>query len=63
MARDEPRETRLLKRGDFLKPANVVQAGTPAVLHPLPANADSSRLTLAKWLTGHQFAHNRAFAS
>jgi mono/diheme cytochrome c family protein len=50
MARDEPRETRLLKRGDFLKPANVVQAGTPAVLHALPANADSSRLTLAKWL-------------
>jgi mono/diheme cytochrome c family protein len=50
MARDEPRETRLLKRGDFLKPGNPVQAGTPAFLHPLPANADSSRLTLARWL-------------
>ncbi len=51
MARDEPRETRLLKRGDFLKPGNPVQAGTPAFLHPLPANADGSRLTLARWLT------------
>jgi mono/diheme cytochrome c family protein len=49
-ARDEMRETRLLKRGDFLKPGNVVQSGTPAFLHPLPPNADSSRLTLANWL-------------
>jgi mono/diheme cytochrome c family protein len=50
MARDEPRETRLLKRGDFLKPGNPVQADTPAFLHPLPPNADDSRLTLAHWL-------------
>jgi mono/diheme cytochrome c family protein len=50
MARDEPRETRLLKRGDFLKPGNPVQAGTPAFLHPLPTEADNSRLTLAHWL-------------
>ena len=50
MARDEPRDTRLLKRGDFLKPGNSVQAGTPAFLHPLPPNADGSRLTLAAWL-------------
>lgn len=50
MARDEPRETRLLKRGDFLKPGNPVQAGTPAFLHPLPPNASRSRLTLAHWL-------------
>jgi hypothetical protein len=50
MARDEPRETRLLKRGDFLKPGNPVQAGVPAFLHPLPPNAEGSRLTLAHWL-------------
>jgi mono/diheme cytochrome c family protein len=50
MAREEPRETRLLKRGDFLKPGNVVEPSTPAFLHPLPPNADGSRLTLAKWL-------------
>jgi mono/diheme cytochrome c family protein len=50
MAREEPRETHLLKRGDFLKPANVVETGVPAFLHPLPPDADNSRLTLAKWL-------------
>ena len=50
MARDDLRETRLLKRGDFLKPANVVQSGTPAFLHPLAPNADGSRLTFANWL-------------
>ncbi|HEX5221342.1 MAG TPA: DUF1553 domain-containing protein, partial [Verrucomicrobiae bacterium] len=53
-ARDEPRETRLLKRGDFLKPGNAVEFGTPAVLHALPKDADGSRLTLAKWLTDKQ---------
>ena len=53
-ARAEPRETRLLKRGEFLKPANVVQTGVPGFLHQLPANADGSRLTLAKWLTDTQ---------
>ena len=50
LARDEMRETRLLKRGDFLKPANEVKAGVPGFLHPLPPDADGSRLTLAKWL-------------
>ncbi len=50
MARDDMRETRLLKRGDFLKPGNAVQSGTPAFLHSLPPNADGSRLTLANWL-------------
>jgi mono/diheme cytochrome c family protein len=50
MARDEPRETHLLKRGDFLKPGNPVEAGTPAFLHSLPPNADGSRLVLAHWL-------------
>lgn len=49
-ARDEMRSTRLLKRGDFLKPANEVKPGVPAFLHALPADADGSRLTLAKWL-------------
>jgi len=50
MERDEPRETHLLKRGDFLKPGQTVEAGVPAILHPLPPDADGSRLTLAKWL-------------
>ena len=49
-AREELRETHLLKRGDFLKPGNAVQFGTPAFLHALPKNSDGSRLTLARWL-------------
>ena len=48
--REEPRMTSVLKRGDFLKPDNRVTAGVPAVLNPLPKNADGSRLTFAKWL-------------
>lgn len=50
-ARDEPRMTAILRRGDWLKPSKPVDAGAPAFLHPLPANADESRLTFAKWVT------------
>jgi len=50
MPREEPRQTSILKRGDWLKPVRPVTTGVPAFLHPLPANADSSRLTLARWL-------------
>ncbi len=48
--REQPRMTTILKRGDFLKPGDQVATGVPAVLNPLPKNADSSRLTFAKWL-------------
>jgi hypothetical protein len=49
--RDEPRETHVLRRGDFLKPGKRVAAGTPAFLHPLAdAAAPGNRLTLARWL-------------
>ncbi len=48
--RDEPRMTSVLKRGDFLSPADKVSAGVPAVLNPLPKNSDGTRLTFAKWL-------------
>ena len=34
----------------FVAPGARVTAGTPAFLHQLPAGADGSRLTLAKWL-------------
>ena len=49
-ARDETRDTRLLKRGDWLKPGPPIMAGVPSMLHPLPADAPPTRLTLAKWL-------------
>jgi hypothetical protein len=48
-ARERPRQTYLLARGDFLKPTRPVAPGTPAFLHPL-AVTHPSRLTLARWL-------------
>jgi len=47
---EELRTTHMLRRGDWLKAGEQVTAGVPAFLHPLPADADGSRLTLAKWL-------------
>jgi mono/diheme cytochrome c family protein len=49
-SRQEPRETHILTRGDFLKPAKVVGPGVPAFLHPLPKEAPPTRLTFARWL-------------
>ena len=49
-SREEPRDTRVLRRGDWLKPATPVKAGVPSFLHSLPENADSTRLTFAKWM-------------
>ncbi|HEY2837848.1 MAG TPA: PSD1 and planctomycete cytochrome C domain-containing protein, partial [Pirellulales bacterium] len=50
LERETPRETNLLKRGDFLKPDHKVQPGVPSFLHPLPENAPPTRLTFARWL-------------
>ncbi len=49
------RETHLLTRGDFLHPAQLVQPGVPAFLHPLPhddswQNGQPTRLTFGRWL-------------
>ncbi|HMF13353.1 MAG TPA: DUF1553 domain-containing protein, partial [Gemmataceae bacterium] len=49
--REEPRETHVLKRGDWLKQGKTVTAGVPAFLHALAdEKAPGNRLTLAKWL-------------
>lgn len=53
-ARETPRETSVLRRGDFLKPVKPVTAGVPAILHPLPADAPPTRLTFARWLVDRQ---------
>ncbi|XZE53795.1 PSD1 and planctomycete cytochrome C domain-containing protein [Planctomycetaceae bacterium SH139] len=54
VARQQPRETFILKRGDFLSPTRSVQPGVPAVLNPLPETGDTGgprdRLALAEWL-------------
>jgi hypothetical protein len=50
-----PRETHVLIRGEYDKPADKVEAGTPAVFPPLPEDAPRNRLGLAQWLVsrGH----------
>jgi Protein of unknown function (DUF1553)/Protein of unknown function (DUF1549) len=49
--REQPRQTHVLKRGDWLKPGKRVTPGVPAFLHPLAdPQAPGNRLTLAKWL-------------
>ncbi len=47
---DKPRETFILRRGDYRNKTDKVDPNTPAVLPPLPAGAPRNRLTLAKWL-------------
>jgi hypothetical protein len=49
-AQQQPRDTHVLKRGDFLKPGATVTPGVPAFLHPLPKDAPLNRLTFARWL-------------
>jgi hypothetical protein len=49
-SREDPRETHMLARGDFLKPGRTVTPGVPAFLHALPNDAPPDRLAFAKWL-------------
>lgn len=46
----DPRRTSLLKRGEWDQPEAVVPPGTPAALHPFPADAPRDRLGFARWL-------------
>ena len=63
IGRAQPRQTHVLKRGDWLKPTVVVTPGVPAFLHPMDEQdlgsdlvgsgdhpAAGSRLSLARWL-------------
>jgi hypothetical protein len=45
-----PRETYVLERGEYDKPAERVTAAVPQVLHSLPNDASPNRLDLARWL-------------
>jgi len=47
---DTMRESFLLNRGDYDKPGEKVTPGVPAILPPLPKDAPTNRLGLAKWL-------------
>jgi mono/diheme cytochrome c family protein len=44
------RRTHLLDRGEWDRPGEAVAAGTPAALHPFPADAPRDRLGVARWL-------------
>jgi hypothetical protein len=46
-----PRVTHVLLHGDYLSEGEVVTAGVPASLPPLPEGAPANRLGLARWLT------------
>jgi mono/diheme cytochrome c family protein len=52
--REDLRETHLLTRGDFSKPAQEVTPGVPAFLNPLPNGAPPTRLTFARWMVDRQ---------
>ncbi|CAK9045549.1 Uncharacterized protein SCF082_LOCUS25734 [Durusdinium trenchii] len=53
-ARDDPRDTHLLERGEFLKPAEEVEPGTPAFLHEMHESDAPPRLAFARWLVDRQ---------
>jgi len=49
--RSTPRETTILIKGDFTRPSDVVQPGTPTVLPRLqPESELATRLDLARWI-------------
>ena len=51
MSDEQPRETRILDRGDYLSPkGEPLGFAPPAALPPLPDDAPRNRLGLARWL-------------
>jgi hypothetical protein len=51
---DTPRETHVLLRGQYDRLGERVTFGTPAALPPLPDDAPSNRLGLARWLVSRE---------
>jgi hypothetical protein len=45
-----PRETHLLKRGDFLQPERKIEPGVPGFLHSFAQDLPHNRLGFARWL-------------
>ncbi len=45
-----PRETFVLKRGEYTMPGEKVEANVPAIFPSLPSDAPKNRLGLARWL-------------
>lgn len=54
MSDDQPRETHVLDRGEYLKPQEKVTFATPAFLPPQPDSAPQNRLGFAQWLVSDE---------
>ncbi len=54
MSERKPKDTFILMRGEYNKPGEKVAAATPAILPPLPKDAPSNRLGLARWLVARE---------
>ncbi len=50
IATEQPRETFVLTRGNFLSPSVKATPGAPEFLNPLPNSGEPSRLRFARWL-------------
>jgi hypothetical protein len=48
--RSKRRPSHLLQRGDFLKPAKLVEPGVPSFLQPMSSGSTGTRLDFARWL-------------
>ncbi len=51
---DQQRKTHRHHRGEYLSPRELVAAGVPAVLPPLPKDRAADRLSFARWLFSPQ---------
>jgi Protein of unknown function (DUF1553)/Protein of unknown function (DUF1549)/Planctomycete cytochrome C len=51
---DTPRESYIMKRGDFLSHGETVKPGIPTALHDMPKDAPMNRLGLARWLVSRE---------
>src|SRR5262245_5640692 len=47
---EKPRDTFILRRGEYHRPGEKVTHGPPAALQPLPAGVPVNRLALGMWL-------------
>ncbi len=52
--RERKRVTHRLDRGEFLKPAEVVEPGMPSFLNPPPSTPNPTRLDFAEWLVDRE---------
>ena len=50
MSDAKPRQTSILDRGEYLRPAEKVSFATPSFLPPLPKGSPTNRLGFARWL-------------